>query len=281
MHHLAYAPDGRTLASAAGKSLLVRLWDLASTDPPRCLRGPTNRVRGLAFAPDARFLAAADGYGRLFLWEPASGQLTHSFDGGPVSSCYGLAIVPGRSAVMTTGHSLNWWDATASEANPRQISVGHYVVSLGVAPDGRTAAVGRWSAPAVRIWDLVEFRYARELPMRASPAAILFSPDGRYLAVMAGWRVVVWDWADGREVSQLRGHAGPLKGMAFTPDGRSLATASTDQTVRFWDVESGRERQSFAWSVGKVTSVAFAPDGMTVAAGGENGAIVIWDCDAD
>jgi WD40 repeat protein len=280
VHHLAYAPDGRTLASSAGRSLLVRLWDLGSADPPRCLRGPANRVRALAFAPDARLLAATDLNGRGFIWEPASGRLERRFGGEHAVGYSGLAFVPGRSALLTATRDLYWWDIASPPGEARTIAVGQSVLSLGVTPDGRTAALGRYFEPAVTIWDLTEFRHARALPQRATPVAVAFAPDGRYLAVIAGWRVVVWDWADGREVSQLRGHAGPIAGMAFTPDARTIATAGIDQTVRFWDAASGRERQSFVWSVGKVTSVAFAPDGLTVAVGGENGAIVIWDCDA-
>ena len=69
-----------------------------------------------------------------------------------------------------------------------------------------------------------------------------------------------------------------ITAAAFSPDGRTLATASNDGTVKFFDAATGKERAAFDWRLGRMSALAFAPDGMTAAAAGERG-IVVWDLD--
>src|SRR5262249_5876983 len=67
--------------------------------------------------------------------------------------------------------------------------------------------------------------------------------------------------------------------LCYSPDGRTLALACADGTVRFWDPALGKEIRAFDWNVGGVFSLAFSPDGMTCAAGGTGGRVGLWDGD--
>lgn len=79
---------------------------------------------------------------------------------------------------------------------------------------------------------------------------------------------------------ELRGHTGPVLGLAFSPDGKTLASASADGSVRLWDVRTGALQETLQCGESRAHCVAFSQSGKRLAAGfgGERGMVQIWDC---
>ena len=85
----------------------------------------------------------------------------------------------------------------------------------------------------------------------------------------------------GQEVHNLRGHSESfLYGIAFSPDGRLIASADGGGILRLWDVASGREITAFSADTGIIYSVAFSPDGRRLATSSWDKRIKIWDLDS-
>src|SRR5947209_5823363 len=70
---------------------------------------------------------------------------------------------------------------------------------------------------------------------------------------------------------------GPVTSVAFSPDGKTLASSGADQTVRLWEVATNRELATLRGHTGQVWSVAFSPDGKTLASSSRDGAVKLWD----
>jgi WD40 repeat protein len=299
VHTLAFSADGRTLASVAGRSSVIWLWDLESHQRRGELRGHTHRVVSLAFAPhdaDGQTLASADSAGNVWLWDAADAtereQVLTLPVGGP-SQPVRIAFSPNGSILAgTSGNNqrvpgrywftLSWgvilW--RADKGRVEQGPSGHTepVSCLAFAPVGKTLATGSFDR-SVKLWDFPGKAERFTLDHAAKVHFLAFTPDGSTLASASPTGLVkLWDLATGRKRTTLQGQGKFLHAVCYSPDGRALATASGDGTVRLWDVATGQVRSALDFRIGEAHAVAFAPDGMRAAVGGE-GQIIIWDID--
>ncbi|HVK11578.1 MAG TPA: WD40 repeat domain-containing protein [Gemmataceae bacterium] len=245
-----------------------------------------------AVAPDGR-RAAAVTFSSLRVWTLADG-VKHSFQPqGRGGFLYGVGFPADGSHVLVSGQlpgdngarQLIAWDPDARRAAwALECAAGEQIATAG----DRTATAGAGEAGFYRLKSnvlVVEAgRVVREMRLaqreiRGGVRRVRFSPDGSLLGVAYGRNVLVWDVATGDEVHRLTGHKRTVQDVAFSPDGRLVATGGDDDRVKFWDAGTGRLVTTFAWRIDVVGSLAFSPDGLTCAAGGTKGRVVVWDVD--
>ncbi len=106
---------------------------------------------------------------------------------------------------------------------------------------------------------------------------IVYSPDGKLLAVSGGIGVWLYDADNLNEVGLLQGHTSTVTGITFSPDGKTLASGSYDNTVRLWDIPEQKQVGLLEGHAAFLTSVAFSPDGKILASGGADETVRLWD----
>jgi WD40 repeat protein len=203
---------------------------------------------GAKLSPDGKLLAAAGERGTLVLFDAASGKLVQRLQGHDPNAG-GLGDV--KSVVF----------------DPQ----GRWLFSGG--DDGR---IIRWSLPKGEKLD--------EWQAPAEVRSLALSPDGTTLA--SGLRgtsnqIILWNVADGKTIRNLDGHTGSVgtNGLAFSPDGKRLASASYDNTARVWDWQQGKSLFTLEGHQNDVYAVAFSPNGKILATASHDQQIILWDAE--
>jgi RNA polymerase sigma factor (sigma-70 family) len=161
---------------------------------------------------------------------------------------------------------------------------GAGIYSIAFSPDGKTIASSSNEVTAqdvVRLWDAASGKQIRVLATQWSNShAFAFSPDGKTLAIDQ----TLHDVGTGKLIRQMtpprRDLVGTATSVAFSPDGKLLASGHGDKTARLWDVATGKQLQKLdVCDNNRVSCVAFSPDGKTLATGGhyEEHALRLWD----
>ena len=89
--------------------------------------------------------------------------------------------------------------------------------------------------------------------------------------------VKLWDAATGQEVKNLQDHIDAVFAVAFSPDGKHLASGSQDRSVKIWDIASGQRLYTLGDATDGLTSIAYSPSGKQIAAAGYDKTIYVWE----
>ncbi len=108
---------------------------------------------------------------------------------------------------------------------------------------------------------------------------ITCSQDGSLLAVASQIGIWIYDVETSEELALLTGYTGRINSISFSPDGRTLASGSSDNTVRLWDMDTRAEIGRLEGHTAAVNSVVFSPDGRTLTSRGDDNTLRLWDVD--
>jgi WD40 repeat protein len=306
---VSWSPDGERLATGSWDST-AKVWDTGNGKELFTLKGHGGIVASVAWNPQGDHLATGSGDGTAKIWDAGSPKeiLTLSGHAGSVAS---IAWSPkNESLAAASGSEVILWDTDLGK-KLRVFSGGSGpIASVAWSPDGKRLATASGSAAV--LWDVAT---GQELfPLRGESesitASVSWSPDGKLLATASNklgkrlghsataWdgNAVLWNASSGKELSTLSGDSGRVESVAWSPDGKRLATgngskvlvwsvvtgkrlltiAHDDSEVNAWDAAKGKQPSAITVNGGLVRSLAWSPDGSRLAIANSS-VVSVWD----
>jgi len=280
---LSVSPRGDLLA--VGLKEKLNIWDLRNRT---LLKTFSKQVESMVFLTDGKALITSSRSG-VRIWNTTDWTEEKSL---PRSSAPVALSHDGARLATGSEQGVKVWD-TATWADPLLLRGSRGPVAFS--NDGKLLATD--SSEGITVWKVLNGEVAVVLegstdlfmPWFGGANLLAFSPDGHFIvsprnkSSKSGIFVLsIWDTSSGKEVGLLPKspgrieHTGGITSLAFSPDGRTLATASMDHSVCLWDFEAREPVATLHGHLNEVWGIAFLPDGQTVVSGAKDGGVKLW-----
>lgn len=284
MKAVAFSSDG-SLVAGGGKDGVIRIWEASSGKlqhelPKTSDSSSVSEITSLAFSPDNKMLVSGKADANVVLWNPQTGERINILRGHS-ARVNAVAFSPNGQLVASGADDgiLKLWDPAKPEATPQRLALDVPVKAIAFSVDGTMiAGAGGVENGRLRIW-LVETKTPKgpDIVKDAVITSLAFSNNGKLAAGLATGTVVIWNADTQAQVNVLRDHKSQVNGVAFSPLGETLATASTDTRVLLYETDSyGTFKRELKENTGPVYAVSISSDGKLIASGGADRTIKLW-----
>ncbi|SPO03471.1 uncharacterized protein DNG_06154 [Cephalotrichum gorgonifer] len=292
INSVSFSCDGKLLATGSDDGR-IRIWDSwqegESRKAARILKGHTEEVSSIAFSPQTRpgFLASGsvDGTSKIWNLEREEDECIHTLKSEDTVNSISFSPDGLRLASGANNDTIDIWDTVSGDQLERMRANGFNVRSVTFSPTG-TYLASASHQHRVHFWYTANKNAAFTNPPRVlkSVVELAVAPDRQTVATgHPDGKVMLWN-INSKDLLPTEtglGHGKYVHCLAFSPDGTSLASGSSDYTVRVCDVATGEEREVLEEHEDWIRSVAWSPDGAYLASGSDDNSVCVYKLDGE
>lgn len=274
---VAFSPDAQVLASIS-RDGIIRLWDIATGVLQRSIDHKTDSIYDAAFSPDINLLATR-GLLKTSLWDLKLGIQKYELGGKSFANPSLVFSANGLLLAGASGGDIVVWDTTTGTI--RQTIKGQSekerVESLAFSPNGQLLASSHRNSTTsnrlstVKLWDAITGIQKYRFKAHSSGNRVTISPDNRFLAIGHPNDTTLWDLTTYRLYKE---NSNPASIIAYSPDGRTLASSHRNGTIELWDLDAEFLNQEFYST--SIKDIEFSSNGKLVVTSPEGG-ISVWN----
>lgn len=240
---VAYSPTEAVLASGS-EDCTVRLWDLTTQQVQHVLTGHQDAVIAVVFTPEGQGLISASLDGTLRMWSRRTGQYQQVLN-GHTGGVWCVCLSPDGQTLVSGSQdqTLKVWDVVSGQCLKTLKSHTRWIRSVALSPDGQTLVSGGADGTihiSALFDSLDEEQGDRTLQAHGGPVlSIVFHPNGQTFSSSGTDAAIAhWDAHTGQLISRMEGHQRWVRCLAYSPDGRMLASSSQDETIKLWPTDA-------------------------------------------
>jgi predicted NACHT family NTPase len=271
-----FSSDSPLLASG-GFDQTIRLWDVDTGECLKILRGHSNWVRSICFSPNNQIIASGGDDQTARLWDKSSGQCFRIIQGYH-HLVLSVAFSPDGQTLATGSDdgTLRLWDTNTYNCFQILKVSENWVSNLIFSPDGQVLVSGS-SNRSIKLWNLKTNECFKTLEVSGHNwvMPMAFNSDS-ILATCSEAIIQLWNSKTWMCLKSLQGHTELIKSLAFSSDGKILASGSDDKTLKIWDCLTGQCLNTMEGHLDRVWSIALSPDNQCLASASADGTVKLW-----
>ena len=273
VNRVRFSPNGKILVSA-GEDGTVKLWQMEGKNN-RLLKsfvGHRDRITAITFSPDGKLIATASADKTAKLWS-LTGQLLQTFEGHR-DQANDVRFHPQGKMLATAGAdgTVNFWNLDGALLHTISAAQAE-ITRIRFSPDG-TILMTASADKTARFWKVPDFK-----PLNSGLSVTSLSPDGQTIAAVNNKTIQLWKRSNATVqplAIVLKGHTSTITAVEFSPDGRLLASASADKTIKLWSIADGSRIRTIIGHRDRVTTLSFRNNGKLLASGSADKTIKLW-----